>query len=103
MEVITLASNDVERFIKCGCFLFYFAELPFEVLLTLLMLWRLVGAASLAGFAVILLVIPAQYFVSVQFGRQRAKTAVATDARVRSTSQMLGGAQLMKMQVRQNH
>jgi ABC-type multidrug transport system fused ATPase/permease subunit len=58
---------------------------------------RLGFAASVAGVATLLLLIPAQAFLSRYIGRLRAATAAQTDERVRLTGEAISGILACKM------
>ena len=97
-HVTALASSDLERFQK-GCqFFIYFVLAPVEAVLIGWLIAREVGfAGMLAGYAVMLLLVGVQSSFSKSFGLLRAATARISDERVRSTSQMIAGAKIMKL------
>jgi hypothetical protein len=95
-QVVNLASSDVERFQMSQ----YYHSLwlaPLEAAVVLVLLIRSLGVAALAGFGLLLLLVPLQMQFSRYFGRIRARTATISDARVRTTNQLLSGIQIMKM------
>lgn len=112
-EVTNIASNDIERFQLFGSFMHFLWIGPIECTAIIVLLWQQVGAASLAGVAAVVLLIPlqvrrrhdsppphsvrsslnappppSQTWFSKRFGAIRRHTAVLTDERVKLTNQV---------------
>eukprot|EP01065_Artemidia_motanka_P038578 TRINITY_DN4742_c0_g1_i1.p1 TRINITY_DN4742_c0_g1~~TRINITY_DN4742_c0_g1_i1.p1 ORF type:complete len:1315 (+),score=399.91 TRINITY_DN4742_c0_g1_i1:72-3947(+) len=96
-HLINLVSNDTERFDQASPFLHFIWISCVKAPIVLWMMWRQVGAASLAGFALCLLLCPLQYGASRSFAKLRTETAPLTDHRVKLTSEIVNAARLIKM------
>ena len=58
---------------------------PFETILILILLWREIGVASLAGMAALFAMIPIQSVFGKLFSKYRRKTVFWRDERIRLT------------------
>ncbi|KAL9182261.1 hypothetical protein ACHAXT_012913 [Thalassiosira profunda] len=96
-QVINLASNDVERYLTGAPTMLYFVYAPIESLAILGTGIAFLGPAFCAGFALMLIFVPLQLFLSRKFASLRFKVANLTDARVNLVGQAVIGARVMKM------
>jgi ATP-binding cassette subfamily C (CFTR/MRP) protein 4 len=96
-QLISLASGDVERFIRISQFTLYLFFAPFEASACAYLLWREVGPASLVGIAIFTLFAIMQAHFGKRFGRLRGETAALTDKRVQLAEQILSGIRVIKM------
>ncbi|ELU01685.1 hypothetical protein CAPTEDRAFT_228216 [Capitella teleta] len=70
---------------------------PLEMLIVMGILWSKLGPSSLAGLALLLLLIPLQGVLAKLFSVLRRKTAKHSDARVSIMSEILTGVRIIKM------
>ena len=97
-RIVNVVSNDVRRFDEAGTFWVFLIGGPVELIIVLVLVGLRLGfAASVAGVATLLLLIPAQAFLSRYIGRLRAATAAQTDERVRLTGEAISGILASKM------
>jgi ATP-binding cassette subfamily C (CFTR/MRP) protein 4 len=97
-KIVNVVSNDVRRFDEAGTFWVFLIGGPVELIIVLVLVGLRLGfAASVAGVATLLLLIPAQAFLSRYIGRLRAATAAQTDERVRLTGEAISGILACKM------
>lgn len=95
--VMNLASNDVERFIMWSLFVSYLFWGPLEAIVVLVVGLNILGPAFAAGYVLLALVIPIQFYLSKKFAKYRSKIAALTDRRVNLVSQAVSGVRVMKM------
>jgi ABC-type multidrug transport system fused ATPase/permease subunit len=96
-HVLNLSSQDIEGFQLMGCFLHFTYQPVVESLAVLYFGIREIGWSFLAGFALILLLIPMQKVFSVKLTQTRRLTSKHTDKRIKLVNQALTGARLMKI------
>lgn len=95
--VITLLSNDAERFIEACVFGHFLFLGPLVAAVVTYLLWLEIGAATFAGMGLLLVLIPLQLMASRYFAKLRSKTASLTDERVKIMSELLSGMRVLKM------
>ncbi|WAR27474.1 MRP4-like protein [Mya arenaria] len=91
-QIVNLMSNDVNRFDQAVIFLHFLWVGPLEAIAVLAILWRQLGPSTLAGFAVLLLLVPVQGYMG-----KLQKTAKYTDERVRLMNEIIAGMRVIKM------
>ncbi|KAK3729239.1 hypothetical protein RRG08_008566 [Elysia crispata] len=96
-QIVNLMSNDVNRFDQAVIFLHFLWVGPLQALAVLIILWHELGPSVLAGFVVLLLLIPVQGFMGKLFSKLRHKTAVHTDERVKVMNEIISGMRVIKM------
>ncbi|XP_052217717.1 ATP-binding cassette sub-family C member 4-like isoform X4 [Dreissena polymorpha] len=96
-QIVNLLSNDVNRFDQAVIFLHFLWVGPLEAVAVLAILWHELGPSTLAGFAVLLLLVPVQGWMGKLFSKFRTKTAKYTDERVRLMNEIIAGMRVIKM------
>lgn len=95
-HITNLASNDVEKFLITSVTSNYIVLGPIETLIVLCLGTNITGPSFLAGFALLCLLVPMQFFLSRKFASLRKEIAALTDSRVGWISQAVQGARIMK-------
>jgi ATP-binding cassette subfamily C (CFTR/MRP) protein 4 len=96
-QVVNLAGNDADRFLMAclfGPYLWWGPAYTVGVLVAGIMI---IGPSFLAGFSLLLIFVPLQFYLSYRFATLRSKVAHITDRRITLVSQAVGGARVMKM------
>ncbi|XP_033761065.1 multidrug resistance-associated protein 4-like isoform X1 [Pecten maximus] len=96
-QIVNLMSNDVNRFDTAAIFLHYLWVGPCQAIPVLIILWRELGPSTLAGFVVLLLLVPVQSWMGKLFSKLRHKTAIHTDERVKVMNEIITGMRVIKM------
>ncbi|XP_012941427.1 multidrug resistance-associated protein 4, partial [Aplysia californica] len=96
-QIVNLMSNDVNRFDQSVIFLHFLWVGPLQAIAVLVILWHELGPSVLAGFFVLLLLIPVQGFMGKLFSKLRHKTAIHTDERVKVMNEIISGMRVIKM------
>ncbi len=68
-----------------------------QMLLVVVLLYRLLGAASLAGVGALFILVPLQSKIQAYSRTFRRETLVFTDQRIRTMNEILQGIRLIKM------
>lgn len=96
-KITNLASNDVARYQMAAISTIWIIVVPIEAVVILIIGVRTLGPTFAIGHALLLGLIPIQFYLSRCFVKFRRKVASFTDARVTLVSQAVSGARLMKM------
>ncbi|XP_076435453.1 ATP-binding cassette sub-family C member 4-like isoform X2 [Babylonia areolata] len=96
-QIVNLMSNDVNRFDQAVLFLHFLWIGPLQCIAVLVILWQELGPSVLAGFAVLLLLMPVQGSMGKLFSKLRRKTAIHTDERVKVMNEIISGIRVIKM------
>uniref|UniRef100_A0A8C4X1U4 Cystic fibrosis transmembrane conductance regulator n=1 Tax=Eptatretus burgeri TaxID=7764 RepID=A0A8C4X1U4_EPTBU len=96
-QVVNLLSNDVNRFDQVTIFMHYLWIGPLQAAAVVGLLWQEVGIACLAGISVLVILMPMQTLIGSVFSRYRRKTAIFTDNRIRTMSEVISGMRIIKM------
>ena len=96
-QVINLISNDVSKFEELSMDMHNIWSAPLEAIIVFGFIWNQIGISTLFSYAVLLLLVPLQWFFSKKFGTYRKNTVRWTDERVKITNEILVGCQIVKM------
>ncbi|ORX52518.1 P-loop containing nucleoside triphosphate hydrolase protein [Piromyces finnis] len=95
-QIINLVSTDSARIQFLLGNLHYIWSGPFQLVVILVLLIRSLGAWSLIGFTIFLVVIPLQGYIMKLLARLRKQTAILTDQRVKRTQEIIGSMRVIK-------
>lgn len=98
-EIVNLMSNDSQRITDMTQYLHLIWSAPFQVILCLYLLWQVIGAATLAGVAVLILLVPINARVARRIEKLRKSAIVHTDARVKIMNEVLQAMRAIKLYV----
>ncbi|XP_052777823.1 ATP-binding cassette sub-family C member 4-like [Mya arenaria] len=96
-QIVNLMSNDVKRFDRGLMYLHYLWVGPLQAIAILVIVWREFGLSTLAGFVVLLLLVPVQGWMGKLISKFSQKTARRTDERVRLMNEIIAGMRVIKM------
>jgi ATP-binding cassette, subfamily C (CFTR/MRP), member 1 len=95
-RTVNLATSDAQRITDAISYGEFLLSTPVTLAVTLAIIWMQLGAAALAGFAVLLLAVPLQTRIGAWVGTIRRSTVAITDERVRLMAELLAGVRLVK-------
>ena len=95
--IVTLLMGDTQRLLEACSYGEFIISTPITLLVTLVIMWTQVGAAALAGFAVLLTLAPMQAYIGRLVGRLRGATVRASDERAKVMAEVLSGIRLIKL------
>ncbi|XP_061925145.1 ATP-binding cassette sub-family C member 4-like [Entelurus aequoreus] len=96
-QIVNLLSNDVNRFDEVTLYLHYLWIGPLQTAMVIALLMYWIGPSCFAGIAVIFVLIPVQTMFGRLFSTLRAETAVLSDDRIRTMSEVITGIRVIKM------
>ena len=89
-------STDTDRVLNFGPSLHAAWSLPFQFIVTLILLYQQVGISSLAGVVITILLIPINKCIASKIGSLSTKMMSAKDKRVSIMSEILSGIRVIK-------
>uniref|UniRef100_G3NJD7 Multidrug resistance-associated protein 4 n=1 Tax=Gasterosteus aculeatus aculeatus TaxID=481459 RepID=G3NJD7_GASAC len=96
-QIVNLLSNDVNKFDELTLYLHFLWIGPVQAATVTLLLLYAIGPSCLAGMAVFFVLMPVQTMFGQLFSTLRAETAVLTDERIRTMSEVISGIRVIKM------
>uniref|UniRef100_A0A3Q4H7C3 Multidrug resistance-associated protein 4 n=1 Tax=Neolamprologus brichardi TaxID=32507 RepID=A0A3Q4H7C3_NEOBR len=96
-QIVNLLSNDVNKFDEVTLYLHFLWIGPLQAVSVIILLLYAIGPSCLAGMAVFFFMLPVQTMFGRLFSRLRAETAVLTDERIRTMSEVISGIRVIKM------
>lgn len=95
--IINLMAVDSFKVSEISGYLhFLWATSPVQVVVCIVLLYRLLGYSSFVGIGIMVLVMPLNLFIAKQFARTSNKIMKATDARIHSTNEVLQNIRIIK-------
>uniref|UniRef100_A0A1I7V7F0 Multidrug resistance-associated protein 1 n=1 Tax=Loa loa TaxID=7209 RepID=A0A1I7V7F0_LOALO len=95
-EIVNLMSVDVQRFQDIASFIMLFWSAPFQILLAVYFLWRLLGIAVIAGLTVLFATIPLTSYISLRMKTCQGRQMKLRDERLKLMSEILNGIRIIK-------
>ncbi|XP_078487497.1 multidrug resistance-associated protein 1-like isoform X1 [Ciona intestinalis] len=96
-EVVNLMSVDAQRFMDLMSYLNVVWSGPFQIILALYFLWKILGPSVLAGLAVMILLIPVNGFIAAKARALQVKQMKHKDERIKLMNEILNGIKVLKM------
>ncbi|EPY30777.1 multidrug resistance protein E, partial [Angomonas deanei] len=95
-RIMNMAGSDVENLGDLNWYVIYFISAPIQLIVCLIMLFRLVGWSALGGVVVILITFPVQSVIYKWQQQIREKMASVIDNRLKKTNELLSGIRIVK-------
>jgi len=95
-QIINFMSTDVDRVVNFSPSLHAAWSLPFQFIVTLILLYQQVGISFLTGLVFTLLIIPVNKCIANRIGSLSTSMMSAKDDRVNLMSELLGGVRVIK-------
>lgn len=96
-DILNLMSTDVDRIVN-SCISFHsFWSIPFQLFITLYLLYTQIGSAFIAGVIFGVILIPINRCIAVKIGSYSEKLMGAKDKRVSMSSEALAGVKQIKL------
>jgi len=95
--IINLMAVDAFKVSEiCAYLHFLWAETPVQFALAIYLLYSILGYSSIAGIAMMALLLPINLFIAKQFTKAQKKILAATDARIHTTNEVLTNIRIIK-------
>jgi len=80
----------------CAYLHFLWATSPVQLVICVLLLYRILGYTSFVSILIMVLAMPLNYYIAQQFSRTQKKVMAATDARIHTTNEVLQNIRIIK-------
>ncbi|KAL8939646.1 MAG: hypothetical protein Q9216_003254 [Gyalolechia sp. 2 TL-2023] len=80
----------------CAYLHFLWASAPVQLIMCILLLYRVLGFSSLVSIILMVAVMPLNLFIAKQFSKTQKKIMAATDARIHTTNEVLQNIRIIK-------
>ncbi|KAJ6437930.1 ATP-dependent bile acid permease [Purpureocillium lavendulum] len=95
--IITLMSVDSFKVSEVTAYLhFLFAAAPTQLVISVVLLWQVMGLSAIPGIVVMAFLLPVNYFVARGFNSTSKKIMEATDKRINATNEVLQNIRIIK-------
>ena len=96
-KIINLMSIDSFKVADiCAYLHFLWAAVPVQLAMAITLLYRILGLSSLAGIAMMVLLLPLNLYIAKSFSRAQKVIMASTDARIHSTNEVLQNIRIIK-------
>ncbi|KAJ2887652.1 Transporter of the ATP-binding cassette (ABC) [Coemansia asiatica] len=95
-KITNLMAVDAHKISEIAAYLHFLYYLPAEVIITIIMLYQLLGMASVAGLCTLLVIVPAQWWSVNVWSRYQDQLMKASDKRMNITNEILQGVRIIK-------
>ncbi|KAI8137621.1 hypothetical protein BJV82DRAFT_646813 [Fennellomyces sp. T-0311] len=95
-NVNNLLSVDAQKLGELTAYIFYAYSYPIQIIVSIVCLYKLLGAAALWGVLAMLLIQPATFYVSKEFESLQTKLMSAADKRIKIVNEMLNAIRIIK-------
>ncbi|KAL3313226.1 Multidrug resistance-associated protein 1 [Cichlidogyrus casuarinus] len=96
-EIVNLVSNDANQFVLLIPYLNVIWSGPFQIIVSIVLLWRQLGAPVVAGVVVMLLALPVNLMLASKMKRLQKEKMDTCDKRVKLISEVLVGIRVLKL------
>ncbi|KAI9758557.1 MAG: hypothetical protein M1835_000589, partial [Candelina submexicana] len=95
--IINLMAVDSFKVGELSAYLhFLWASVPVQIVLAVVLLYKLLGYSSIAGLGMMVLLLPINIVIARGFSRIQKKIMAATDARIHTTNEVLQNIRIIK-------
>ncbi|KAH9492912.1 Multidrug resistance-associated protein 7 [Bulinus truncatus] len=96
-EIVNFMSTDTDRILNFCPSFHAFWSLPFQIIVSLVLLYQQVGLAFLAGVGFALILIPINRSIAIKIGELSTEMMAHKDERVKFTNELLHGIKVVKL------
>eukprot|EP00055_Hartaetosiga_balthica_P014403 m.78854 g.78854 ORF g.78854 m.78854 type:complete len:1517 (-) comp8586_c0_seq3:145-4695(-) len=96
-EVVNLMAVDAQRFMDLTTYLNMIWSAPLQICLALYFLWQLMGVSTLAGVAVMILMVPLNGYIASKSKNYQKRQMKHKDKRIKLINEILNGIRVLKL------
>uniref|UniRef100_A0A8C5PFP9 Multidrug resistance-associated protein 1-like n=1 Tax=Leptobrachium leishanense TaxID=445787 RepID=A0A8C5PFP9_9ANUR len=96
-ELVNLMSSDAQQFMDLMVNINLLWSAPFQILMAIVFLWQELGAAILAGVAVLVLIIPLNAYIASKVKQLKKSHLKSKDQRIKLLNEVLHGIKILKL------
>ena len=95
--IINLMAVDSFKVSEISAYLhFLWGDTPIQLVMSVVLLYRILGWSALASIIMMILVMPLNFFLAKQFSKVQKKVMAATDVRIHTTNEILQNIRIIK-------
>ncbi|KXG49698.1 ABC transporter, integral membrane type 1 [Penicillium griseofulvum] len=95
--IINLMAIDSFKVSEVGAYLhFLWASVPVQIIMAVVLLYHIMGFSSLAGIALMVLMLPINLVIARQFNKVQNQILKGTDSRIHATNEVLQNIRIIK-------
>ncbi|KAM3589807.1 hypothetical protein VKS41_000661 [Umbelopsis sp. WA50703] len=95
-KITNLMSVDAERLAEMSSYIHIFYSCPFEIIIGVVFLYRMMGNAALFGLTVMIFSIPVHHYMGKKYNRVQERLMSARDRRTELLNELLHGIRMVK-------
>ncbi|KAJ1773796.1 Transporter of the ATP-binding cassette (ABC) [Coemansia sp. RSA 1813] len=95
-KITNLMAVDAHKISEVSAYLHFLYQLPAEIVITVVMLYQLLGIASLAGLCTIVALVPVQWYLVSVWSEFQNQLMKASDRRMGMMNEILQGVRIIK-------
>ncbi|XP_065214443.1 multidrug resistance-associated protein 1-like [Planococcus citri] len=95
-EIVNLMSVDAQRIVELMMYVNMLWSAPLQILLALFFLWQFLGPSVLAGFVLMIILIPINGYIASKLQKLMFKQMAQKDKRVKLMNEILSGIKVLK-------
>lgn len=96
-EIVNLMQVNTQTFVDLTPYLNMLWSAPLQIIVSIALLWRYLGVASLAGLATMIIFIPINIFLSNKSKMLQIQKLKYQDSRIKLTNEILNGIKVLKL------
>ncbi|XP_035225144.1 multidrug resistance-associated protein 1-like [Stegodyphus dumicola] len=96
-EIVNLMSVDSQRFMDLMPYLNMVWSAPLQIIVSLALLWNVLGPSALAGLLVMVVLMPLNAFIASEVKKKQVKQMKFKDERVKLVNEVLSGIKVLKL------
>ncbi|XP_015783925.1 multidrug resistance-associated protein 1 [Tetranychus urticae] len=96
-EIVNLMAVDTQRIVDYVNIVNFVWSSPVQLVITVYLLWRQLGVSSIAGLAIMLILVPFNGLVTTKFKNCQLRLMKEKDARSKLVSEVLNGMKVLKL------
>ncbi|ESO12440.1 hypothetical protein HELRODRAFT_105347 [Helobdella robusta] len=96
-EIVNLMSTDAQKFTELATYLNMLWSAPFQIMVSIYMLYKLLGVSVFAGVIVMVVLIPFNMYIAKKSRMFQTQQMALKDTRVKMMAEILNGIKVLKL------
>uniref|UniRef100_A0A7E4VBL5 Multidrug resistance-associated protein 1 n=1 Tax=Panagrellus redivivus TaxID=6233 RepID=A0A7E4VBL5_PANRE len=96
-EIVNLMAIDVDRFQQITPQTQQYWSTPMQITIALFLLWQQIGVSVVSGMAVMLLLLPINFLITMQIRKYQVRQMYIKDERTKMVNEVLNGIKVIKL------
>lgn len=96
-EIVNLMSVDTQNFVDILTYLNLIWSAPYQIIVSLCLLWQTLGVSVIAGVTMLIILIPINTFIINRVKKFQINQMKYKDERIRVTNEMMCGIKILKL------